>query len=209
MPLFPNIEQCQLAIHNFPQDQAQILNGVFHDLVQNGNNQALLDVETRVVRLLKRWNAHRGQRAPLNVNFVQSLIQNDQAVASLFEIVNVTSNTTSLNLILGHEQSIRLLYDSLKALLLSNDVPARIMTVSKCLLMLTGFTVGLDTRVRKKIQQAYPYALTCSGVWPFYLYLETLKLIAIQQDEWQQHNGSMSNLLPGVPIGQIMDRILW
>ena len=209
MPLFPNIEQCQLAIQQFPEDQAQALHGIHQHLIQNRTNQGLIDIEGKVLRLLGGWGAFRGQRARRNEHFLQALVRNEQAVTSLFHVLDLSANNGGLTAILDHHQRIQPLYDSLTSVLLMNEVPARIMTVSKSLLMLTGFTVGFDSRVLLRIRQANPFVLTCPGVWPFCLFLETLRFIASEQDEWERANGPMSGLLQGVPIGQIMDRILW
>lgn len=93
--------------------------------------------------------------------------------------------------------------------MLQNGTPARIVTVSKALLMISGFTLGFDSVVLQRIKKSNPNMLACSGVWPFCLFLETLQYVASEQSAWEHDNGLMSELLPAVPIGQVMDRIIW
>ena len=93
--------------------------------------------------------------------------------------------------------------------MLCDNVPARIVTVSKALLMISGFTPALDSVVLARIKKSNPNMLSCPGVWPFCLYYETLQFVSSEQRAWEDVNGPMSELLPGVPIGQLMDRILW
>lgn len=126
-------------------------------------------------------------------------------------IVEVTEITGKLSSILTEEDSIQRVYNQLeRSIFLAKDEPARIVTVSKALLMIAGFTPGLDSNVLRAIHRANPFMLACPGVWPFCLYGETLRYLASEQDEWEKENGSMISLdkAVGTSIGQIMDKIL-
>jgi hypothetical protein len=127
---------------------------------------------------------------------------------SLFRLVDVTYRSGSLRSILRLGSDIEAVYEFLKARMLRN-VPARIVTVSKALLMIGGFSPGFDTNVLAAIRKSNPYILAASGVWPYCLFQEHLEFLASQQTAWEKQNGRMKDLRPGVPIGQIMDRILW
>ncbi len=209
MNLFPSIDECRSAINRFPVDESQTLNEIHQHLIANNNGQGLLDVEPKVFRLLRRWRAFRGQPGEKNEHFISALIDNAQFINAFFEVFNATTMASSLNQVLEHSQSIEVIYNAIKGTLLIGEAPARIVAVSKSLLMLAGFTVGFDSRVFERMRLANEYLLTCSGVWPFCLYFETLKFFAGELDTWQETNEPMTNLLPGVPVGQIMDRILW
>lgn len=215
MPLFPNPQQCQSRLNRFPPKDAEALRGIRKHLTNGFNNDNLLaslaDVQTDVLRTLGRWGAYRNQGGSRNTHFLEALIANDPIGSAFSTVFGATLQTTDLALLLNeHRTAIDQLYHFLRTSMLLDQVPARIVTISKALWVITGFSVGLDSRVLKKIKMAKPYALTCPGVWPFCLYWETLEIIASEQQVWEhQYGRPLSELLPGVPIGQVMDRILW
>ena len=77
------------------------------------------------------------------------------------------------------------------------------------MLVLLGCTVGFDSKVREAIAIANPNLDVPYGVWTFEHFINVQLYIADEQVKWETSNGLMANLLPGVPIGQIMDRILF
>ena len=145
----------------------------------------------------------------MNDGFLQQLSEDQSTVAALSTIINDYRMTTSMATILQHREAIETIYTFLKSCMLQNGTPARIVTVSKALLMVAGFTLAFDSVILQRIKKSNPNMLACSGVWPFCLFLETLQFVASEQSSWEQDNGQMSDLLPAVPIGQVMDRILW
>ena len=207
--MFPKKARCRRKIEQF-QEQAPSLDEIW-SLIQKSPNKTdtLKEVESRTVTLLGLWGAYRYRHGPRNERFLTQLFSHKHVANAFFEIVSVTKRTGRLHSILKHEDAINALYDFMKCSIFSAKEPARIVTVSKALLMVAGFSVGLDSSVLEKIKLANPYALACPGVWPFCLYFETLEFLADQQEIWESKYGPMVNLCPGVPIGQVMDRVLW
>lgn len=98
----------------------------------------------------------------------------------MFKLVDVTNRSGSLRYVVQLEKEMELVYNFLKEHMLEH-APARIVTVSKALLMVAGFSPGFDTRVLEAIGKANPYILAAPGVWPFCLYKEHLEFMAGQQ----------------------------
>lgn len=209
MPLFPNRTTALRQIGNFPEEDANSLAFIWQTLSNRPLQDAICDVQPQVTTLLRHWKAYRNQPSPRNDSFLEELSHHQATLDALSVILNATRDTTNLTSILHHRESIELVYNFLKCHMLQGGIPARIVTVSKALLMVSGFSVGLDSFLRNRIKSSDSNMLTCSGVWPFCLYFETLNFVAREQAAWEHHSGLMSALQPAVPIGQLMDRILW
>jgi hypothetical protein len=207
--LFPTPEICKTRIINFPKKDSEILVKIWDML--NNNHIDVRSVQENVLRTLRRWQAYRNQQGQKNENFIEQIFNNKTISNSFHNLINVSRNCYSLNNILKtNESDIEKIFIWLVQNLFLNNVPARIVTVSKTLLMLSGFSVALDSVVLKLIHDENKFLLTCSGVWPFCLYLDTLKFISQEQIDWEQkYNQQMIFLLTNTPIGQIMDRVLW
>jgi hypothetical protein len=207
--LFPDIHIFQNRIINFPQRDSEILNELWNLLSQNPINIQL--VQEKILRTLRRWQAYRNQQGQKNEHFVQQMFNNPEICNSILSLINTSRNNYSLNHILtNNENDIEKIFNWLVQNLFLDNIPARIVTVSKALLMLCGFSIALDSVVLKLIHRENKFLLTCSGVWPFCLYSNTLKFISQEQINWEAHyNQQMSNLINNTPIGQIMDRGLW
>lgn len=170
-----------------------------------------IDQDMNIVRRLGNWHAFRYRHSELNRKFL-SVLDIPEVKNAWLRIVEVTEETRKLSSILKEEDSIQRVYDHLeRSIFLAKDEPARIVTVSKTLLMIAGFTPGLDSNVLRAIHRANPFMLACPGVWPFCLYDETLRYIASEQDKWEKENGSMIALdkAVGTSIGHITDKILF
>lgn len=207
--LFPNLTTIRRRIRSFPNNDSIVLSEIWDLLGQNQID--VHSVQEKILRTLRRWQAYRNQIGQKNENFVEQMFANQEISESLFNLINISRNNYSLNYILNtYEGDIDKIFNWLVHNMFLNDVPARIVTVSKTLLMLSGFSLALDSVVLKLIHNENKFLLCCSGVWPYCLYSETLKFVAQEQIAWEQHyNLSMNQLLPNVPIGQIMDRALW
>jgi hypothetical protein len=209
MRLFPSRTQCVRNIRGFPESDASELAEIWQALGQSATEGTLIQLGPKVLHLLRRWQAYRNQPSPRNESFIQELVQDSQTLEALSTLIQSSRTTTSLASILGHRQEIERVYNFLKEHMLQDRTPARIVTVSKALLMLAGFTPALDSVVLDRIKKSNPNLLACPGVWPFCLYYETLQFVSSEQTIWEGANGPISKLLAGVPIGQMMDRILW
>jgi hypothetical protein len=209
MRLFPSRTQCIKNIQCFPETDATRLAQIWTALVNEPLTLQIVEVQDQILALLRRWKAFRNQPAPRNDRFLQELTEDQTVVDALAIIINAARTSTSLAAILENEKAIETTYNFLKYHMLQNGTPTRIVTVSKALLMISGFTLAFDSEVLKRIKKSNSNMLTCSGVWPFCLFLETLQFIATEQSAWEQDNGRMIELIPSVPIGQVMDRILW
>ncbi len=212
MALFPNPERCARNIQAFqrkyPRDVAQ-LSELWQALSAQQTPDVFENVQPAFIKLLGRWQGYRNQLTK-NAGILTELAENNAVLAALTDLICLVQRTSSLSEILERKESIRVLFDFLKYNLLQRHVPARIVTVSKSMLMLSGFSVGFDSKVLQQIKRASPYALAVSGVWPFCLYFDMLEYIASEQQAWEtQYARSMQALLPNVQIGQVMDRILW
>ena len=212
MRLFPSRKHCAQNIRAFhkknPNDVSD-LSTLWQKLTKEQTPDTLTDAQGDLLKLLKRWQAYRNQPSRRNEAVLENLLEDQGALTALRDLIHTTQATSDLTRILEHKAQINAVFDFFKAYSLQDGVPARIVTVSKAMLMTCGFTVGLDSKVLERIRQANPYSLTCPGVWPFCLYFETLQYIAYEQRMWEEENGSMNHLLECLPIGQIMDMILW
>jgi len=206
-PLFPDKSVCVSRVNRFARREDRLLKQIWNPIVQGHNAVALRKAETDVVYNLNRWQAYRNQHGQANVRFLSDLTRSKAVTNSLFKLVDATESGRLCS-ILYHDKELELVYDFLKEHMLQGAY-ARIVTVSKALLMIAGFSVGFDTKILDKLRVANPNLVAASGVWPFCLYRGHLQFIADQQSAWERRNGSMQALLPDVPIGQIMDRILW
>lgn len=215
MPLFPEKSKCEKKIEKFNKGiktskDSQDLEYVFGQMLRYQNAATLFDVQPIVLNLLGRWGAYRYKPAnKANKHFLEFLASKDSIVTTLFDIVNLVAKANELQEILKSKRHIEQIYNFLRESLLLGEIPARIVTVSKTMLIITGLSPGLDSRVLKAIKLSTPQALACPGVWSFHLYFEHLEFVAKEQIEWEKSCGSMRKLLPDIPIGQIMDRILW
>lgn len=207
--LFPKPKICKSRIENFPNMDSVVLAEIWDLLGQNRID--VHSIQEKILKTLRRWQAYRNQIGTKNEKFVEQIFANQEILDSLFRLISISRIDYSLNNILNtHESDIEKIFNWLVHNLFLDDIPARIVTVSKTLLMLSGFSIGIDTVVRRLIHIENNFLLTCSGVWPSCLYIDTLKFIAQEQIAWEQnYNQPMNVLLPNVPIGQIMDRILW
>jgi hypothetical protein len=207
--LFPDLDIAQNRIVNFPTRDSEVLANMW-GLLDN-ENPDLEGLQNKLSSTLRRWQAFRNQIGQKNEHFISAIFSNPNLSNSLRSIINTSKEHYSLEYILNHsEQDIKIMYDWLVRNLFSTDTPARIVTVSKTLLMLTGFSIALDSVVLKLIKRENKYLPCCSGVWPFCLFLECLQFVASEQIKWERDNKiEMKTLLPNVPIGQIMDRMLW
>lgn len=205
--LFPDKATCLRQVNKFPKKDSDLLEEIWKSLVQQHNTTVLQTVEPKVVRRLSAWQAYRNQRSQRNDHFLSKLAGTKAVTNSLFKLVDATQSG-SLHSVISFEKEMELLYNFLKQHMLEHGY-ARIVTVSKALLMIAGFSLGLDTKILTRLRTVNPNLVAASGVWPFCLYQEHLRFIADQQLAWERLNGRMSDLSPGVPIGQIMDRILW
>ncbi|MCL4540324.1 MAG: hypothetical protein M1378_12150 [Bacteroidetes bacterium] len=212
MRLFPSRKHCAQNIRAFhkknPNDVSD-LSTLWQKLTREQTPDTLSDAQGDLLKLLKRWQAYRNQPSRRNEAVLEDLLKNQGALTALRDLIQATQATSDLTRILEHKTQINAVFDFFKARSLQDDVPARIVTVSKAMLMTCGFTVGLDSKVLGRIRKANPYLLACPGVWPSCLYFETLQYIANEQRMWEEENGPMHDLLEGFPIGQIMDMILW
>ncbi len=209
MSLFPNRRRCIRNINAFPETDAAELAQIWQALGNQHVHRQVIEVEQQILVLLNRWQAFRNQRAPRNDGFLQQLSENQPVVQALSTIIDSTRATTSLATILQQRESIETVYNFLQSNLLQHQIPARIVTVSKAFLMISGFTPAFDSVILERMRRSTPDVLARPGVWPFCVFLETLEFVAREQSVWEQENGRMSELLPAVPIGQVMDRILW
>ena len=209
MRLFPSRAQCVRNIRQFPQRDASELAEIWQAFGRLPTQDFLIELEGKVSRLLRRWQAYRNQPSQRNERFLQELVHDTQTWEAFSTLVQSSRAATNLTAALEQKDAIETVYDFLKGHMLQNRIPARIVTVTKVLLMVLGFTPAFDSVVLKQIKKANPNVLACPGVWPFCLYYETLQYVSNEQVSWEARNGRMSELLPGVPIGQIMDRILW
>ncbi len=210
MNLFPDKTECVRLINKWEKDfvnDATSLSKIRNQLYQTHSASSIEGVQPDALRLVGKWGGYRYKHGGRNDNVFASLASDTSIVGSLFDVIDVTK-TSSLDSILKRRNSIENIYNFLKDNMLRNG-KARIVTVSKALLMLAGFAPALDSQVLEKLHQSNPDLLTCSGVWPFCLYFETLQFIAEEQKKWEAKNGPMGSLEPAIPIGQVMDRILW
>ncbi len=209
MRLFPSRTHCVKNIQSFPETDSTQLTQIWQAMGDQHLQWRASGVQEHVVGLLRRWQAYRNQPAPRNDGFLEQLSEDQAIVDALSTIINDVRKTTSLSAILQQKEAIETLYTFLKSHMLRDGTPTRIVTVSKALLMISGFTLAFDSVVLQQIKKSNSNMIACSGVWPFCLFLETLQFVACEQSAWEHDNGPMSELLPAVPIGQIMDRILW
>lgn len=209
MALFPNRIQCLRNIQRFPRKDAVQLAGIWSKLRDSITPDAISPLQSDVLVLLKRWQAYRNQPSPRNDCFLEELFEDSSTRTAFSEVVQKTSTTTRLLSILERKDAIATVYTFLKDRMLRDHGPARIVTVSKGMLMICGFTPAFDSVVLNRIRQYNRNLLAHPGVWPFSVFQEILEFLAAEQQAWEDRNGPMSDLLPGVPIGQLMDRILW
>lgn len=225
MSLFPEPNECRKRLERFSNNwpgnvrllneiHSQITNAISQNLQQRGHT--LIGINENVLRLLQSWSAFRnsGQR---NDNFLPDVVAVDDGVniGIIYEITRTTNehadSSDSLGKILDERHGgIEKVYNCFREKLLFHNPRARIVTISKALLIICGFAVGFDTKVNKAINNSKIEAFAASGVWPFWMYFENLKAVAEEQTRWERrYDEKMCDLLPGTPIGQIMDRILW
>jgi hypothetical protein len=220
--LFPNKSKCEVLIKQFESrkktkrdcDELAKLWGIMVGLREDSSQQ-FPEVQDRVSKMLGRWNAFRPySREERKVDFLKPLDEDRETKEALRQIIQRTQETEDLSEVLEKERgSIERLYNFLQHAFLINSKPARIVTVSKALLMLCGFSPGFDSNVLRALKQSNRDLLACPGVWPFCVYFEALKYIADEQKFWEQSEGCPLTALRSnyqcVPIGQLIDRILF
>jgi len=224
MPLlFPEPTECRRRLGDFSEkwpENVRLLNEIHRKITDaidqdvQQKRQILSDINRDVLGLLQRWSAFRGGGRK-NENFLPDVVAVDGGVnvEIIYEIARTTNeHEDSLGEILNERQDgIKKVYNCFREKLLLNNPRARIVAISKALLIICGFSVGFDTeRVNKAINNSKIEAFAAPGVWPFWMYFGNLKAVAEEQTRWEsRYNERMCDLLTGTPIGQIMDRILW
>ena len=210
--LFPDIAKGRRKIKQFETKDPRSFKELplfWNRLVTEQTPEMLKSLEPDIISLLSSWHAYRNQPAPHSNDFLTKLVEDPSKRDNLFSLVNVANTSASLSDILNRRKEMESVYNFLNESMLEHGVPARIVTVSKALLMVAGFSIGFDGIALKILKKANPSLLACPGVWPFDLYHEHLTFVADQQSSWETKNGKMGELIPGTPIGQIMDRIIW
>lgn len=214
MALFPEPQECQQRIIAWDQKskgrEVAALGHIQQCLRDNQSTKGLISVQQSVVATLGRWQAVRGRKGVhINRRFIEDFAENSNNVKLFFEIFNIVRNSSDLSEILQHRESLKQLYDEINTILLCDNVSPYIVTTSKTLLILLGLNVGVDKRVRNALKSKFPQ-FAIHGVWEFDLFYELLKYLSQEARDWRErYNMPITGLIPGVPVGQIMDRILF
>jgi len=219
MPIFPKKTESRRLLRQYcsASERARIrcerLKRIWRQIAERHSRKVLLQIQPEVLSNLGRWQAYRYRYGPRNETFLKDL-GNSPSRYALFRLVTVTHTSGSLHAVLKEKSALETVYEFLKKKMILEEKPARIVAISKALLMIGGFSPGFDSAVSQVIKSHNPYLLICPGVWPFCVYYEALQFLADEQNSWEKKNGPMLDLLSqsekgNVPIGQIMDRILW
>ncbi|MDI6802418.1 MAG: hypothetical protein QME58_01055 [Bacteroidota bacterium] len=174
------------------------------------NEDNIEDLQSQLTTTLGHWGAFRNQGGIRNERFLIELFANDFLRNTFYDLFRLSvSEKTLSNILLFHKERISIIYSYFQGSILQNHIPASIMTISKTILMTLGISVGFDSRVLRKINDANALIKFNSGVWPFDFLFEALRYIASEQNKWELINGPMKTLEENLPICQIIDRILW
>jgi hypothetical protein len=207
MCLFPNYEECLTRIQNFPNNEAIILSQIRSQIA---NEENIENIQTQLLSTLGRWGAFRNQGGARNEGFLNELFNNNFLRNKFYDLFRLSISEKKLsNILLFHKEKTFIIYSYLQDSILQNNALASIMTVSKTMLMTVGTSVGFDSRVLTKINNANTSAKFNSGVWSFNLFFEALRYVALEQNKWELTYGPMKNLDDNLPTCQIIDRILW
>lgn len=207
MCLFPNYDECLYRIQNYPDDEALILSQMRLQILNEDNIE---DLQSQLNTTLGHWGAFRNQRGVRNERFLIELLTNNYLKNTFYDLFSLSiSEKTLSNILLFHKERISIIYSYFQSSLFQNHIPASIMTISKTILMTLGISVGFDSRVLRKINDANSLIKFNSGVWPFDFLFEALRYIASEQKKWELEYGPMKVLEENLPICQIIDRILW
>ena len=148
--LFPNLTICRKRINNFPTKDSDILSELWKLLGQNQIDVPL--VQEKILKTLRSWQEYRNQPGQKNENFVVQILDNREISNSFYKLINISRIDHSLIQILNeNENDIDIIYTWLVHNLFLYGIPSRIVTVSKTLLMLTGFSLALDSVVLRQI----------------------------------------------------------
>lgn len=220
--LFPSISVCKNKIKKFPAMEDY---GFYSELKKASKNEEklkakLCEISEKFVKRLGDWGAYRNQPdRERNENFLNDVSKFQMFLYSLSKLIDLTSRYKNLLKFQEHELATSYLediYDKLRDHLFKNKKPARIVTLSKAILLLTGIGPAFDSIVLSKINNSNPDLLAVPGVWPFCLYDEIMYYIAEQQDIWEYKNKmKMTDLVKNIQnrcsltLGQIINIILW